>query len=95
MYLDIAIIVFALIGIFTKKRWAVITATICFIVNSLFFIVGFTIGLTAENSVFEDFQSEIFEGIVVSFVILYLTEIAFIIIGWVRILKGESKGNKD
>jgi hypothetical protein len=24
-----------------------------------------------------------------------LTEIAFIIIGWVRILKGESKGNKD
>jgi len=83
MFGDIAILVFALIGIFAKKRWAVITATI-------WFIVAFLLGFTVSNftPVPEDVPFETFEN---SFLFLGAVEVVLIIIGWIRVLKSGSK----
>jgi len=83
MFGDIAILVFALIGIFAKKRWAVITATIWFIVS---FLLGFTV--SNFTPVPEDIPSETFEN---SFLFLGVAQVVFIVIGWIRVLKSGSK----
>ena len=87
MFGDIAILVFALIGIFAKKRWAVITATIWFIVA---FLLGFTLAFTVLNfsPVPEDVPFETFEN---SFLFLGAVEVVLIIIGWIRVRKSGSK----
>jgi len=84
MFTDVGILVFALIGVFAKKRWAVITATIWFIVV---FLLGLTVSdfnpIPAENV-----PSETFEN---SFMVLGVVQIVFIIIGWIRVRKSGSK----
>ena len=76
---DIAVIVFALIGIFTKKRWAAIVATIWFITG--FLISTFTnlgIGTDIYNN-YEAFENSLF--------FLFVIEVLLIVICWIRVKK--------
>ena len=93
---DIAIMVFALIAIFTGKKWAIITATIWFIVT---FIIGLSVGILTSNlmssellpSEANEVMSEIFSNIDLVSNILFFSEIFFIIIGWIRVIFTKKK----
>ena len=80
---DIAIIVFALIAIFTGKRWAIITATIWAIVA---LIVGMTIGILTPD-VMDTYNNDIdLENLDIASSFLLFLETLFIIIGWIRVI---------
>jgi uncharacterized membrane protein len=71
---DIGIIVFALIGIFAKKRWATVVATIWLITS---FILNLTINFQSYS--YYSLPQETFNG---SLQILVIIEIALVVIGW-------------
>ena len=71
---DIGIVVFALIGIFTKKRWAAIVATI-------WLIVSFFVGLLVVAYDIPDYGPEI-DGSAAWVIIII--EIGLIIGAWIR-----------
>jgi hypothetical protein len=71
---DIGIVVFALIGIFAKKRWAAITATI-------WFIVGIFLVLLQNAYYIYDFGPQINEDFATVIVII---QIGLIIGAWIR-----------
>ena len=78
---DIGIIVFALIGIFSKKRWAAVVSTIWLITS---FIIGFT--LNTNTNIYSG--EETFQG---SILLLVILEIILISIAWVVVVKEKSK----
>lgn len=87
---DIAIMVFALIAIFTGKKWAIITATIWFIVT---FIIGFSIGILMSGLMDPELTSDVagdaadfFSNVELVGTILMFFEIFLIIIGWIRVI---------
>ncbi len=101
---DIAIMVFALIAIFTGKKWAIVTATIWLIVA---FVLGIATGfgdssLTDPNLVngLDDtgaaLSDEALDDITftdeekTSFVLAFF-ELLFIIIGWIRVIFTKKK----
>lgn len=92
---DIAIMVFALIAIFTGKKWAIITATIWFIVN---IIIGIAIGLLMSNLMEPDVASDVaesatefFDDVELASIFLMSFELLFIIIGWIRVIFTKKK----
>jgi hypothetical protein len=76
---DVGIIVFALIGIFSKKRWAAVVA-------SIWLITSVIIGLTINTS--NLYVEETFEG---SFSLLAILEIVLVSIAWVVVVRGKYK----
>jgi len=80
---DIGIIVFALIGIFARKRWAAIVATI-------WLITSFIIGLTIDLDVYSHIE-ETFEG---SFYLLAIIEISLVVIAWISVIIKTKKNNQ-
>jgi uncharacterized YccA/Bax inhibitor family protein len=76
---DVGIIVFALIGIFSKKRWAAVVA-------SIWLITSVIIGLTKNTS--NLYVEETFEG---SFSLLAILEIVLVSIAWVVVVRGKYK----
>ena len=97
MFGDIAIMVFALIAIFTKKRWAIITATIWFIVG---LIIGMSIGFIEPNlidtnlSLYNESTDDILTGEDKAGIVLISFEILFIIIGWIRVVFSKKTTHK-
>ena len=101
---DIAIMVFALIAIFTGKKWAIITATIWFIVA---FVLGIATGFGDSSLTDLDlvngldntsaaFTDEALDDIDFTDeekkgLILVFFEILFIIIGWIRVIFTKKK----
>jgi hypothetical protein len=81
---DIVIIVFALIGIFARKRWAAIVATIWLITS---YIIWLTIDLYEYFYIDENID-ETFEG---SFLLLGILQITLIIIAWISVITKERK----
>jgi hypothetical protein len=79
MFADVGIIVFALIGIFSKKRWAAVVA-------SIWMITSFIITLTINTNVY--LVEETFEG---SFWLLTIIEIVLVSIAWVVVVRGKPK----
>ena len=84
---DIAIIVFALIAIFTGKRWAIITATIWAIVA---LIIGMTIGILTPDVMdtsLSMYNNDIdLDNLDIASSFLLFLETLFIIIGWIRVI---------
>ena len=87
---DIAIMVFALIAIFTGKKWTIITATIWFIVS---LIIGVATGLLLSSVMTPEIASDIAEATAelsddteLAGNFLGFFEILFIIIGWIRVI---------
>ena len=92
---DIAIMVFALIAIFTGKKWAIITATIWFIVV---FIIGFSIGILLSSlmgpeltSDVADETADLISNVELAGTVLMLFELLLIIIGWIRVVFTKKK----
>lgn len=91
---DIAIMVFALISIFTKKKWAIITSTIWFIISLVIGVaIGFVVGETSNLTIYgENIPQENIENMGI---VLLIFEAIFIIIGWIRVLTGNKKSTID
>lgn len=96
---DIAIMVFALIAIFTGKKWAIITATIWFIIVA---VLGISFGVlepsltnpnletsfsnTSVPTIEEALDDTDLTNEEIAGVILIFFEIFFILLGWLRVI---------